>query len=283
MTVEVARRRTRKTTKPASTSTPGSMSSSSMSMPAMAIGEIDQTIFACPDCARPLALGAHRCPGCGVHLLYGVQMKRASVFIGIGLATGLMVAVFVAVVTSSLTGGVQDPGAAFVNPTATATSTPASTPSSPRTTPLPSDGPTSTAPGIARSALTQAVMVDGRLAEAGRGLEAALAARTFDTTIVSGLLRSMSSDAVFGLQLAPHISSWSGGKDVGAALTTFYTNVQVTAGEGLSASIRNAPAYKAAAKEMVTFLKGLPALDEQVRAAATEAGVTLPQAGSPAP
>ena len=39
----------------------------------IAIGEIDQTIFDCPSCSRPLALGDRRCPGCRTRLLHGVQ------------------------------------------------------------------------------------------------------------------------------------------------------------------------------------------------------------------
>ena len=282
MTVEVARRRTRKTTKSAST-TPGSLTPSSVSMPAIAIGEIDQTIFACPECARPLALGAHKCPGCGVHLIHGVQVKRVSLFVGIGVAGGLVVALLVSTVMSALAGvaGGGDP-AAIVTPTETASAPPATeAPSQPAATT--GTGSTSTVPGIVRSALTQAATVDDRLATSASALRAALAASEFDTIVVSQVLRSMSADAVSGLQLAPYIGGWSGGEAVSREMTNFYTSVQGTAAEGFKASIRNTAAYQATATAMVEVLEDLPALDEHVRDAAATAGVDLPPAGTTTP
>jgi hypothetical protein len=282
MTVEVARRRTRKTTKGASaTTSSGSLSPSSVSMPAMAIGEIDQTIFACPDCARPLALGAHKCPGCGVHLINGVQVRRVSVFVGIGIAGGLAVAFMVSAVGSALAGAAVTPDpAAVVTPTETASSAPATEAPS---QPAPTAATGSTVPGIVRSALAQVATVDQRMATSAAALHAALAASEFDTIAVSQILRSMSADAVGALQLAPYVASWSGGVAASAEMTTFYTSVQQTAAEGFKASIRNKAAYQAAATAMVEVLEGLDALDEHVRDAAAKAGVVLPPAGSTTP
>src|SRR4029453_5165008 len=85
MTVDVARRRTRRTTKVAPSEAPASP----VIAEKISIGEIEPTIFSCPSCQRPLAIGAHRCPGCGTHLMLGVQGGKASVFVVAGLALGL--------------------------------------------------------------------------------------------------------------------------------------------------------------------------------------------------
>ena len=48
----------------------------------LAIGEIDQTVFDCPRCSRPLAVGTRRCPGCRTRLMAGVPLP------GVGLRRG---------------------------------------------------------------------------------------------------------------------------------------------------------------------------------------------------
>jgi hypothetical protein len=218
-----------------------------------------------------------------VHLIHGVQVKRVSLFVGIGVAGGLVVALLISTVMSALAGvaGSGDP-AAIVTPTETASAAAATeAPSQPA--PTATTGSTSTVPGIVRSALTQAATVDSRLATSASALRTALAASEFDTIVVSQVLRSMSADAVSGLQLAPYIGGWSGGEAVSREMTTFYTSVQGTAAEGFKASIRNTAAYQAAATAMVEVLEDLPALDEHVRDAAAKAGVDLPPAGATTP
>jgi hypothetical protein len=81
MTVNAARRPRRRSVKPASepvqTAPVGSF----------AIGEINQTVFDCPTCSRPLALGTRRCPGCRTRLVLGVPMSKAMIFATAGLAS----------------------------------------------------------------------------------------------------------------------------------------------------------------------------------------------------
>ena len=85
MTVDAARRTRRRASAKSATPEP------TIAPPAsIAIGEFDQTIFECPSCARPLALGARRCPGCGTRLLAGVTLGKASGFMAAGLAAGLL-------------------------------------------------------------------------------------------------------------------------------------------------------------------------------------------------
>src|SRR6185369_8965020 len=107
-------------------------------------------------------------------------------------------------------------------------------------------------------------------------LEAALAASSFDASDVAKTLRTMSADAIFGEQVATHVRDWSATSDVGTRLVDFYGAVHETAATGLVASVRNADAYRAAAGTMLTLLDQVDSLDAAMRAAATSAGVTLP-------
>lgn len=263
MTVEVARRRTRKP-KVATISE------------SLAIGEIDQTVFACPACARPLALGARRCPGCGIRIILGVRAQRASLFVGVGLVAGIVASGLLGATVSALDGARRDAEAAAAAALAAANALPSIAPSAaPSGSPAPSTGTTSTVPAVTRSALGQAAAVHARLATSSSTLAAAIEGETFDTFAVSQILRSTSGDAVVGLQLTPHITTWSGGTTLSGDLRSFYLAIQETAAGGLSASMRNEAAYRAAAEDMLELLSGLGAVDAQLRDVAGRAGVSL--------
>lgn len=277
MTVNVARRRSR------------SRTAAAPEAPSLPIGEINQTIFACPACARPLALGSHRCPGCGTRLVMGVQLRRASVFTAVGLFAGLLLGaggLFAAITIDRLVNapepGGQPAAAAAVTPDQPAgSSLPGATatakPSAPVATASPlATAATTDAPALTRSALGQAVALNDRILESGEALSGALAAKRFDAFAVSQVLRTMSSDAVVGLGLTPHISAWHGGATAATDLTALYTSVKATAAEGLAASVRNEKAYRTAATRMVELLAGLDAVDAVVRDASAAAGLTLP-------
>lgn len=275
MTVDAARRTRRrasaKSTAPEPTIAPAA---------SMAIGEFEQTIFECPSCARPLALGARRCPGCGIHLIAGVTLSKASGFVAAGLAVGLLLGAGGGFLLSSRQTATATPasaaasaaplsgsnGAATPGPTATAT---------PGPTALGSAG-SAAIPLATRSALVQVVGMNDRLATADASLRAALAARTFDSSEVAQILRSMSADAPFRQQLADRIAAWPGSSAVGARLVTFYGSIHDTAENGLLASVQNRAAYRATATAMVKLLDGLPAVDTALRAAAESAGIDLP-------
>ena len=264
MTVDVAQRRTRKPKTAAKSES-------------LAIGEIDQTVFACPACARPLALGARRCPGCQSHLILGVQAKRASMFAGVGLIAGVVVSGLIGATAAAIDTAMRDADAAAAA-AAIANALPSIAPTvapTPSPSPSASTGTTSTVPGLSRSALGEAAAVHTRLATSSAILAAAVGSGPFDTLAVSGILRATSGDAVVGLQLAPVIGTWSGGETLSADLRAFYLAVQATAAEGLSASIRNETAYRAAAEKMIALLGGLEAVDAELRDVAGRAGVTL--------
>ena len=256
--------------------------------PTIAIGEIDQTIFDCPSCSRPLALGAHRCPGCGTRLVSGVPLGKASGFIALGLVIGLVAGgggglIFgianasafgagpaAAPSTAAAPGGSSEP-AASAGPRSTA-----SAPTSTAAPTLPVATEPAGIPSVIRSALVQVIATNDRLAGDAAGLRAALAASTFDASAVAQILRSVSADTIFAEQLAARVEGWSDSSAVGTQLATFYGALHDAASDGLVASVQNKAAYHAAATAMVGLLAGIPAVDAAVRSVATDAGIDLP-------
>jgi hypothetical protein len=274
MTVHVARRARRRV---ATLAAPALAPSDPIFKPTepIAIGELDQTIFDCPSCGRPLALGARRCSGCRTRLVNGVTLRKSSLFVAGGLAVGIGLSA----AAGFIAGG--RPSAAPGGPIAAAAgASNASTPPKSSTAPtVASASPTSASgavPPVTRSALIQVVGVNDRLAAAAGELRAALDAPTFRASDVAQTLRAMSADAVFGEQVAIHVSEWSGTSAVGDRLLTFYGAVHDAAASGFVASVQNAAAYRAATRTMLRLLDGMPALDDAVGLAALGAGVTLP-------
>ncbi len=250
----------------------------------IAIGEFDQTVFDCPSCSRPLALGARLCPGCRTRLVNGVALSKASVFIAAGLAIGLLVGGAGGLLlgltrTSAATAGTGGPGpnaTALPGAGATGSSRPGAT--NPVATPAATPNGI---PPVTRSALVQVVGTNGRLATVAGDLRAILAANSFDASAVAQVLRSASADSVFGQQLAVRIAEWSESGALAAQLGSFYGAIHDTAVAGLDASVRNTAVYKVAAKDMLSLLDGLTAIDTAVRAAAASAGVELPATAIP--
>jgi hypothetical protein len=267
MTVEVSPRRSRK---PKAT------------QDALVIGEMNQTVFPCPACTRPLVIGARRCPGCGTRLIIGVQAKRAGILVAIGVFGGLILGGVLSTTATALGGAIQDTVAAV---TAGSSASPSTSPAVSPSAGAPTIGPgtISTVPALTRSALAQAVGVHTRLTASKALLASALKAKNLDSVGVSQTLRAMSADAVIGLQLSSHIGAWSGGKELSGELTTFYSAIQVTAASGLSASVRNDNAYRVAGQRMLALLGGLTALDLRVHDVASQAGVVFVPLESAAP
>jgi hypothetical protein len=277
MTVNAVRRARRRPVPPLPEQNGGSSDS-------LAIGEIDQTVFDCPRCTRPLAVGTHRCPGCRTRLMAGVPLARASSFIAAGLAVGLAVggggaAAFgltralaatpptpiVVASAAPITGG--EPGS-------TARPLPSAVPAS--------GGSTSGMPSISSSALVQAASVNERLSLAEATLRSALSASRFDAALVAQTLRTVSADTVYGQQLAGKIAAWPASASVGNNIGLAYNGIHDTAVEALVQSVTNTTAYKQSASAMIRLLAGLSAVDAQIAAVATANGVTLPEA-SPKP
>lgn len=228
-------------------------------------------------------MGARHCPGCGTHLIFGVQAKRASIFVAAGLAGGVLLAGILGAAGSAIDQATRDATAAAAAaalpsgfaPAASATPAPSANPS-PTTA---GTGANSSVPGLTRSALAQAAAVNERLAASSTSLAAALAAPKFDTYGVSQILRATSGEAVLGIQLSSYVGSWPRGQALSGEMTQFYSTVQQTAAEGLSASIRNEPAYRTAGQQMLDLLRRLDLVDGHIRDLAADAGVVI----APAP
>src|SRR4051812_28297679 len=165
--------------------------------PAYAIGEIDQTIFDCPACSRPLALGARRCPGCGTRLVRGVTLGKASLFVGLGLvvgvlagsAGGLIFGFSHAVAAPSAQAGTP-PSAAPVTGTnggghpISSVPDPSATPAAPSATAPSASAPAVSVPPVTASAFGQTLATNGRLADSRAALKAALKAAVFNPSAV---------------------------------------------------------------------------------------------------
>lgn len=238
---------------------------------ALQIGDEERTIFNCPVCARPLATGAKRCPKCGTRLVMGVPAKRAGLFMAVGgvggaIAGGMLVAV-VALGSVLVRAGMVAPP-----PTPTPSITTAPTNSPVASTPEPPP----TVPPVARSALAQAGSLHVRLASAADSLRAALNARTLDTTEIARSFRTIASTASTGSEVAGRLVVWDDSASLSVQLSSFYGELRDTARSGLAASLTNQPAYRAAAKDMLSVLTQLASLDAQARVLALEADVVLP-------
>ena len=258
----------------------------------MAIGEIGRTVFTCPNCARPLALGVRRCPGCSSRLVLGVQLGRASTFVMVGLIVGVGFGGGLGAVLSAIRLPAHDAQIAEIAASVAlaraaqiqAAAPPAAVPSQAivSTGGSTGGGTATTIPGVSASALSQALVVDTRLADSSAAFEAALAAPKLSVEDISQLLRNASADAVIGLQLAQQMNAWPGGAAMSSQLAAFYGSVQSIAADGLGASIRNEAAYRTAATAMSELLGGLGAIDSQARHLASSNGISVPAAANPA-
>jgi hypothetical protein len=280
MTVDVARRGRRRARPTVDDSNPMLAPATT---PSITIGELEQTVFDCPSCSRPLALGARRCPGCRTRLIGGVTLGKASGFAAVGLAVGLLVGAGGGLVfglthatasgpgpgsSAAPLGGANGGGKATTRPTSTAAAGASTKPAA--------TGP-SDIPPLARSAFSQLAATNGRLSTAATDLRAALAAKRFDASAVAQILRTLSADSIFGQQTAGRLATWSGSTALGTELDTFYTAIHDTAANGLAASVQNPAAYRSAGVAMIRLLDALPALDAAVRATSASAGVVLPE------
>jgi hypothetical protein len=249
----------------------------------LAIGELDQTIFDCPSCSRPLALGARRCPGCKTRLVNGVVLSKVSGFVAVGLAAGLLAGAcggFIlgagrAAAVAPVVAGAISSARPSVGSTGAPSGTPGATATQAATASLPAPTPPSSVPAWTRSALLQVIATNGRLATAAGDLRAALKEPSFDPSAAAQVLRSISAQSVFAQQLADRVAGWPGSGDAGPALVTFYASVHDAAATGLLASVRNASAYRQASIAILKLLDEGPAIDAAVRATALSAGIDL--------
>ena len=275
MTVNVARRSRRRTPEPPPEVRPEPIGPKE----SLAIGEINQTVFDCPKCARPIAIGVRRCPGCGTHLVLGIPLTKVSIFTGAGLVVGIALGVALGFGLNLGRAAAAAPG-----PAIGALPSQPPTPAGGGTTPtlVPSAVPSAPAvgsdiPSMSRSALSQALDVNGRFVAGAATLRDLLAARDFDASNVAETLRSLSADSVFGQELAGRLADWSGSADLGRDLGALYERVHQSATDSLVFSVRDEAAFREAASDMIAILNGLKAVDREARALADSVGlVTAP-------
>ena len=239
------------------------------------IGDDDSDIFNCPSCARPLAVGARRCPGCRTRLLLGVQVKRAAVFVAGGIAAGLAFAsAFVVLSVNVGLASVELREGAPAQPAASAIVEPAPAAS---VAPVVSAAPVAPAiPPASVSALARTAEMNGRIAARIPILQAALAEPSVDTAVVAEIFRSMTADAAYAAGAAERLGRWDDAAYVSTGLSALYGDVRATAREGLAKSLGSESAYRASADKMLAVLAGLAPLDAASRDLAEVAGIDLP-------
>jgi hypothetical protein len=240
----------------------------------LAIGESDANIFNCPSCARPLSEGTNKCPGCGVHLIMGVRLKRASAILALGVALGILIG---GVTTAAaITVSLDDPATA-VKPVASA---------APSVAPVASVAPSFVAvdpvvPATAFSALSGTAVVNGRITVDAATLTATLARSNATTIDIARALRSLAADAALGIDLAGRLGTWTDAKLVRAGLSDFYQAMAEAAHGGLRASLNDAAAYRKAGADMIAVLATLSDIDSRSRALAGANGLELPPVAIP--
>lgn len=242
---------------------------------ALAIGEIDANIFACPSCNRPLGAGTSQCPACNTRLIGGVKASRAAILVGIGVFSGMIISGALMGIVS-LTGARPADVAVVVAP-------PIVTPS---LAPVPTVAPPPVDPGVpsgAISALRQSTRLNQRVVADAERLTTALAASRPSASVIAPILRSMATHASFGAKLAPTVGDWSRASTVSEELAAFYASISATAQQGLSASLSSSRAYEAAAEKMLTVVAGLDAIDAASRKLAAGADFELPPLTAPTP
>ncbi len=233
----------------------------------IAVGEVDAHVFNCPGCSRPLATGAPVCPGCGTRLLFGVQARKAAGFIAFGLVAGTLLGG--GMMSSARPAGAG--GAAAAIAPGTSGSIAQGTDTSPSAPPI-----TPTEAGIpprAVSALRQAAILDARLVSQAAELRAVLKSNDARAIDVARVLRTLNSDATFGVDLAPTIAPWTAAAKLSNDLGSFYRAVRGSSLASLRSSVSDDKAYRAAGKRMLTLLAELTALDATAAAIVADAGL----------
>ena len=237
----------------------------------MAIGEVDARVFNCPSCARPLADGTSRCPGCGVRLIMGVAIRRASVILILGLVFGVLVggAAMASIITFSVQAPKAAANAAVADPVAPAGAAPTAVPHLP--------GPAAAAaPPVAVSALSGTAVVNGRIAVDTATLAAALGYSGTSTIDIARALRSLAADAALGEDLSARMAPWKDALPVKTRLDGFYGALADTARDAFRSSLSDGAAYRQAGTRMLTALAGLGEVDAASRSLATSVGLELP-------
>lgn len=238
------------------------------------IGDPDGAIFVCTSCARPVASGARRCPGCGARFLLDVPIRRAAVLASMGLALGLVVGGGGVGLAAALGGSRSVMGVA---PSAVPDAVPTALPVA--TQPGPGGGASTGIPPAAVAALRGTTTINARIALLAQPLAAELAEDELDVAVVARTLRRVALEVGAAETLVPSLRAWSMASTYAGDLDLFYDSLATRVRDGLGASVRNEEAYRVTATDVLALLGGLPALDAAARQLAAEAD--LPPAATP--
>lgn len=232
----------------------------------IAVGEVDAHVFNCPRCSRPLGTGTTVCPGCGTRLLFGVRARMALGLLVVGIAVGTLLGggVMYAARPDGAAGVAAGPGAEASTDPGIANASPSAPPLTPAEVGIPSN---------AVSALRQAAILDARLTTQGAQLRSLLKNKNVKGIDIARILRSLNSDATFGVDLAPTIAPWRDAATLSNDLGSFYRAVRDSSQASLRASVSDARAYRAAGKRMLTLLGKLPALNATAATLVNGAGL----------
>lgn len=241
------------------------------------IGDRDVNVFSCPSCARPLVVGARRCPGCRTRLVMGIQLGRAGLFLALGVAMGSLLGggSVALTVQDRLAAAIAAPAGVVPVPTLGAAAPLVTDPIASAPTTVDGPIPPGAVPPAAVWSLTQTAEINARIAAATPVLTKAAIANTVDTAAVAAALRAIVSDTASGADLSARLGAWTAASGLSADLGQFYADARATARSGLTASLSNDAAYRRAAQEMLAILESLGTLDARSRTLAEAAGVTL--------
>jgi hypothetical protein len=254
-----------------------------------------ERVVPCPRCARPLADGQGRCPGCGTLLIAGIRLRAAGFLILVGCALGMIGGALVAgaAMAPRLAAGDAAIAAAADAPTRPMSATDQALPAAPALVadpgaaePAPPTPPAAPVPGAELPAgvmagLLEVAAVNDRLTAAATELDTALGTGSRRAVEIPVLLRRIAADVRSGTEAARRIESWAPARELAAAAIGLYAAIRSTATDGLAAPLADRTAYAGAGRAVRSALAGLPAVVAATRDAARRAGVDLPAAALP--
>ncbi len=238
------------------------------------IGAAADRTFSCPECARPLAIGQGRCPGCGSLLVAGILVRTALFLILVGSVVGMIGGAVIAGVAMGPRLAAADAARA-----AATTAPVAGASAAPIFGPIAATPAAALPPGVT-AGLLQVATVSDRLARSAATLTKLLASRGSGAGEIAPVLRKIAADARSGEQAARRLASWVPAGGLAADVTTLYRAAAATAAKGLAAPLADDAAYVKAGRRMLSALAPLADVDAATHAIAGLAGVALPEAAT---
>ncbi len=231
------------------------------------IGAASERTFSCPSCARPLAIGQGRCPGCGSLMVAGVLVRTALFLVLAGSLVGMIGGALVARVAMA-------PRLAAADAARAAAVVPAA-PVAASAVPVASAVSAATLPDGVAGGILQVATVNERLSRAAADLAAVFAVRDPSAAEIAPLLRKIAADARSGEQGARRVEAWTAAGAFPANVLALYDGAATVAEDGLGAPLSDDAAYAAAGHRMLTALDSLPAIAAATREIAGRAGIAL--------